>query len=57
MQPKRAHLFYHTLDIIPMNWYLEMELCHGTIEWDILREGFLMTLNFEEGFKIIYEAI
>lgn len=33
-----VHLFCHTLDIIPMNCYLETELCHGTAEWDILRE-------------------
>jgi len=31
-----VHLFRHTLDIISINWYLEMELYHGTTEWDIL---------------------
>lgn len=35
-QPKWVHLFYHTLDVIPMNWYLETELRHDTEEWDIL---------------------
>jgi len=35
-QPKWVHLFCHTLDVIPMNWYLEIELFHGTEEWDIL---------------------
>jgi len=30
-----VHLLYHTLDIIPMNWYLETELYHNTMEWDI----------------------
>lgn len=42
------HLFCHTLDVIPMNWYIEMELHHGTSEWDILREGFMMTFSFED---------
>jgi len=28
-QPELAHLFYHTLDIIPMNWYIERELHNG----------------------------
>ena len=52
-QPDWVHLFFHTLDTIPMNWYLEIELCHGIVEWDILREGFLLTFNFEDGFACI----
>lgn len=51
------HIFCHTLDIIPMNRYLEMELYHGTTEWDILRESFLLTFNFEDRFECIDEAI
>jgi len=31
-----------------MNWYIEMELHHGTSEWDILCEGFLLTFMFED---------
>jgi len=40
-----------------MNWYLETVLHHGTAEWDILREGFLMTFSFEDGFGSIDEAL
>lgn len=40
-----------------MNWYIEIELCHGTSEWDILREGFMMTFSFEDGFDSIDEAL
>jgi len=40
-----------------MNWYLETELCHNTIEWDILREGFVRTFNFADGFESIDEAL
>ena len=40
-----------------MNWYIETELCHGTGEWDILREGFMMTFSFEDGFDSIDEAL
>lgn len=50
-QPEWVHLFCHTLDMIPMNWYLEIELCHGIDKWDILRQGFLMTFSFEDGFE------
>lgn len=47
-QSEWVHMFCHTLDVIPMNWYIETELCHGMSEWDILREGFLLTFTFED---------
>lgn len=56
-QPEWVHLFFHTLDVILMNWYLEIELLHGTKEWDILRQGFLMTFIFEDGFESINETL
>ncbi len=40
-----------------MNWYLETELRHGTGEWCILHEGFIMTFNFKDGFECINEAL
>lgn len=40
-----------------MNWYLEMELHHGTAEWDILKERFLLTFKFEDSFTSIDEAL
>ena len=48
LQPKQVHLFCHTLDVIPMNWYIETELRHATSEWDILHEGFMLTFTFED---------
>jgi len=56
-QPVWVHLFCHTLDIIPMNWYLEIELRRGTVEWDVLREGFVRTFNFEDGLESIDEVL
>lgn len=47
-KPKWVHLFYHTLDVILMIWYTETELHHGMSEWDILRDGFLLTFTFED---------
>ena len=47
-QPKWVHLFYHTLDVIPMNCYTKMELHHGMSEWDVLHESFLLTFTFED---------
>jgi len=55
-QQEWVHIFCHTLYTIPMNWYLEMELHHGTTEWDILRERFLLTFSFEDGFECIDEV-
>lgn len=40
-----------------MKWYLEMELRHGTAEWDVLKEGFLLTFSFEDGSTSIDEAL
>lgn len=40
-----------------MNWYLETELCHGTTKWDILRNFFLLTFSFEDGFECIDEVL
>lgn len=45
------------LDTIPINWYLEIELCHGTTKWHVLRESFLLTLSFEDEFDSIDEAL
>ena len=36
-----------------MNLYLETELRHRTNEWEILRESFLLTFSFEDGFDCI----
>lgn len=55
-QPEWVHLFCHTLEVIPMNWYLETKLRHGTKEWVVLHQGFLMRFCFEDGFKSIDEA-
>jgi len=56
-QPEWVHLFCHTLDVIPMNWYIEIELRHGTGEWDVLHEGLLMTVSFEDGWDSIDEVL
>jgi len=52
-----VHIFCHTLDTIPMNWYLEMELHLGTAEWDSLRECFLLTFSFEDEVVCINEDL
>ena len=56
-QTKWVHIFCHMLDTIPMNRYLETELRHGTTEWDVLKESFLLVFIFEDGFECIDEAL
>ena len=56
-QSEWVHLFFHTLDVIPINFHLETKLCHGTEEWDVFHQGFFMTLRFEDGFECIDEAL
>jgi len=31
-----------------MNWYTEIELCHGTTEWDVFQEGFMLTFMLKD---------
>lgn len=40
-----------------MNWYLEIDMQHGTTEWDVLKEILLLTFSFEDGFECIDEAL
>jgi len=56
-QPEWVHLFCHTLDVIPMYWYIETELRHMIGEWDVLCEGFVMTFSFEDEWDSIDEAL
>ncbi len=46
LQPKWFHIFCHTLDTIPMKWYLETELRHGMAKLDIMKGIFLLTLRW-----------
>jgi hypothetical protein len=41
------HRFIHTLETVPRNWYLELEVCRGTTDWEELTQNFKVTFNFE----------
>jgi len=56
-QSEWVHIFCHTLDTIPMNLYLEIELRDENTEWDVLKESFLLTFNFEDGFECIDKSL
>lgn len=57
LQPKWVHIIFHTLDTITMNFFMETELHHGTTEWDVLKDKFLLTFSFEDRFLSIDEAL
>lgn len=40
-----------------MNWYLEIEIFHGTIECGILMKISLLNFSFEDGFECVDEAL
>jgi hypothetical protein len=42
-----THLFVHTLDTIPKNWYLELEVHLETTDWEELTQNFKVTFSFE----------
>ena len=52
-----AHLFVHTLDTNPRNWYTETELCNGTQNWSLLIDGFTLTFEFESEYPKIDDAL
>ena len=57
MEPKWVHIFIHTLNRVPMNWYPETKLRHGTTEWAALKEILILTFNFESGFQGLDESL
>ena len=38
----------HTLEPIAKNWYVEVELHHGTVSWDSLVDSFVLTFSINE---------
>lgn len=45
------------LDVIPMNWYLETELHHGSADWNDMKESFILIFRFEDGFQCLDDAL
>ena len=56
-QPECVHILFHTLDVIPQQWYLETKLRHGTKCWYEMEKGFLLTYNFTDGWDCINDAL
>ena len=52
-----VHLFVHSLDPIPKNWYTKTELCRGTETCSLLIEEFQLTFGFEFEYLEIDDAL
>ena len=57
--PKKewVHMFIHTLDLIPRNWYMSLELWRGTAEWDELARNFKQTFSYEDEIPMMDAAL
>lgn len=51
------HLFIHTLDTNPMNWYTETKLHRGTESWSLLTEEFKLIFSFESKYPETNDAL
>jgi hypothetical protein len=52
-----THLFVHTLDTIPKNWYIELEVHKETRDWEELTKNFKVTFSFENNNPLIDSAL
>ena len=57
--PKKVwpHMFVHTLDIIPKNWYIQLELRRETVSWEGLTSNFIHTFSSYEDDVMIDTAL
>jgi hypothetical protein len=52
-----VHKFINTLDTIPINWYLQVELCLITTEWEGMTQNFVTTFLFERQYPTVDQAL
>ena len=52
-----VHLFIHTLDTTPKNWYTETKLCRGTESWSLHSEGLQLTFGFESEYPQVEDSL
>jgi hypothetical protein len=59
LTPKKEwmHRFIHTLETIPKNWYLELEMHRDTTDWDYMTQRFKVTFTFEHESPLVDVAL
>jgi hypothetical protein len=55
LEPKQewTHLIVHTLDIIPKNWYIELDVCRRIRDWEESTRNFKVRFSFENNNPLI----
>jgi hypothetical protein len=59
MTPEKewTHRFIHTLEMIPNNWYLELEMHRDVADWDYMTQRFRVTFTFEHESPLVYVVL
>jgi hypothetical protein len=52
-----VHKFINKLDRTPINWYLQVELCLITVDWEGMTHNFVTTFLFEIQYHIVDQAL
>ena len=56
-QEQWVHKFINTLDMTPINWYLQVELWLITTDWEGMTLNFLTSFLFESQFPSVYKEL
>ena len=56
-QEQWVHKFINTLDMTPINWYLQVELWVITAEWEGMTQNFVTSFLFESQFPLVYQEL
>jgi 23S rRNA A2030 N6-methylase RlmJ len=56
-QEQWVHKFIKTLDTMPINWYLQVELRLTSSEWHGMTQNFIATFLFESPYPIVDQAL
>jgi hypothetical protein len=52
-----VHKFINTLDMTPINWYLQAELRIVTTDWEGMIQNFVTTFLFESEYTLVDQAL
>jgi hypothetical protein len=52
-----VHRFINTLDMTPINWYLQGELCLVTADWEGMIQNFITTFLFESQYPSVDQTL
>jgi hypothetical protein len=56
-QEQWVHRFINTLDMTPINWYLQAKLCLITTDWEGMLQNFVTTFLSESEFPFVDQGL